>query len=746
MIRPVFALFLLALLAVTPARAVGVERWAASTAAEFELGRLDGTALDADGGLHLAPGLESLWGPDAGIVWSLSADPAGGLFVGLSSPGRVLYLPEQGAPQVWLEQGEESLIASVVADGEGGVFFGESPSGKLFRISPSGSVEEIASTGAKFIWALQRTGDGSIWIGTGLPGLVLRRLPDGTMMQVFDAEDDPVRAITALRTGGVVVGTGGRGRVIRIDATGRPFVLLDAEETEIVGLVEEQDGTLFALAARSGKQVATPTSKTSTAHVERVRVTADAPSGNGDDNGKSEAEKKSSAPRAPRSFAMQAGAVLYRIDPDGGTRRLWESGREVPFGIARRPGGELLVATGDEGRLYAVDERGRASALLSLASEQISAFAVGAEGRVYLGGTGDARVERLSPGPRRAGSYLTPPIDAGSVADWGRVTWEADLSRGGKLRLYLRGGNTAEPDGTWSTWAPLEGGRSFEGKSSVPATRWLQIRVDMQPSRDAASPRLRRLEVSYRQRNRRPRIESLAVQAPGVIWTRNDVQSTRMRGPQVADDPVARKRARELRGSAANGAIRKSYELGARTFTWSASDPDDDRLRFDVEVRREGAAHWIPLVRDLDETHYSIDTRGLPDGFYRCRLVARDRLDNPGDSGLEESAVSSVFQVDNTRPALDRGRIRRAEESCEIEFTASDPGGSVVAVEVAFDGGEWEPVDPLDGVADSPSERYRMIVGGEASHGDCAGTMRVRATDAAGNLGGDAWPLSPEIP
>ena len=56
-----------------PVAAVTVETWSVSSGAGFELGSLDGTALDEEGGLRLAPGLETLWGPEAGIVWSITA-------------------------------------------------------------------------------------------------------------------------------------------------------------------------------------------------------------------------------------------------------------------------------------------------------------------------------------------------------------------------------------------------------------------------------------------------------------------------------------------------------------------------------------------------------------------------------------------------------------------------------------------------------------------------------------------------
>ena len=68
------------------------------------------------------------------------------------------------------------------------------------------------------------------------------------------------------------------------------------------------------------------------------------------------------------------------------------------------------------------------------------------------------------------------------------------------------------------------------------------------------------------------------------------------------------------------GPLRKAYEAGARTFSWTADDPDGDRLAYRLEVRREGEDAWFPLATGLEDTFYTWDVRGLPDGDYRVQL------------------------------------------------------------------------------------------------------------------------------
>ena len=97
-----------------------------------------------------------------------------------------------------------------------------------------------------------------------------------------------------------------------------------------------------------------------------------------------------------------------------------------------------------------------------------------------------------------------------------------------------------------------------------------------------------------------------------------------------------------------------------------------------------------------------------------------------------------MFQIDNTRPSVAGFEVQRTSEGVQVEFLASDPGGGVEAVEVALDGGDWAPLQPLDGVADSDEERYQLRL--DAAEADATPrSIMVRVTDVAGNLGGDVW-------
>lgn len=719
-----------------------VRSWSLASGQEFASGTLEGTAIDLDGRVALAPGRTTLWGPNEGIVWGVEPDGAGGAFVALSSPTRVIHVSAAGVPEFWHATGDETLAAAILPDREGGVYVGFSPDGRLMHADGPDEMRLVADSEALFIWALAATEDGSVWIGTGLPGRLVRLDPDGEVHAVFESGDDPVRCIAPLGPDGVVFGTGGRGRVIRVDGSGRPFALFDAEETEIVALETSEDGVIYALTARGSKQVAAARAASARADAS-VRVTATAPPAPDRDGEPPQEDDRSNADQrrtAGKRFTTPPGGALYRIEPDGDSRRLWQADQDVPFALTRTGDGTLLVATGDSGRIYAVDDAGRASIRSQIGSDQASAISLARDGSVLVGGTTDARVERIGSKPARLGHYVSPVHDAGAVSDWGRLRWEGDASGGASIRAEVRAGNTAEPDETWTDWVPLKGGGSEGVETDLPPARWFQVRMQFVPSKQGASPDLRRLDLFYRPRNRRPTITDLAVQPAGVVWRRATTQSVRPAGPLIADDPVTRRTVAGLRPAATTKPVRRSFELGARTITWKASDPDGDKLTFRLDIRRDDSEAWIPLVVDLDGDFFGWDARGISDGLYRVRLTAMDASDNVDGEALDDSRDSAAFWIDNTRPSVGDPRIQRSGGGLEVEFVASDPGGNVVAAEVAVDAGDWQPLDPMDGVADEAEERYQLLIEPlerGAAHGER--TLKVRVTDSAGNMGGEAW-------
>ncbi len=604
----------------------------------------------------------------------------------------------------------------------------------MLHLTGPGENAVLVETETTFVWALER-GRGGLWIGTGVPGRVQRFKQGSGLETVYETGDDPVRSLAVSAREEVIAGTGGRGRVIRVPASGSPFVLFDASEAEIVALAHDDDGNVWALAASGKKQPSGRTGRPDPAQtpgVTHVRVTAEPkPPSKDDDDG--ETPQRSERERPAAAFRAAGGGTLYRIGSER-TDTVWKTDRGIPFDMTLDGDGTVLVATGDEGQVWRVDPETDSARMIPIASNQASAIARNDAGQVLIAGTSDARVERLEAESRSVGEYLSLPIEAGTEARWGRVTWDADLPPGASVTASVRVGNTTEPDETWSRWIAL-GADGQIAAGDLPRSRLIQVKLSLS-KKAVRGPQVAALGVSYEPRNRAPEIAALTIEPPGVVIVPGPAQSNARLGPLVADDPVTRDAtARAARGGGPRAPIRRGWEAGARTFSWTASDPDNDRLTYRLDIRHEDDSYWFPLAAGLTDSYYSWDVRAMPDGRYRVRLTASDENDNAEGAGLSRWKTSEQFVIDNSRPSLTDWSVEKTGSTRQVAFTAVDPGGSVAAVEVALDAGTWLPVFPEDGVADSDVERYRLTLPHDGA-GELPAALRVRITDAAGNLGG----------
>jgi hypothetical protein len=176
---------------------------------------------------------------------------------------------------------------------------------------------------------------------------------------------------------------------------------------------------------------------------------------------------------------------------------------------------------------------------------------------------------------------------------------------------------------------------------------------------------------------------------------------------------------------------RKFYRKGFQTVTWSATDPNDDNLSYDVFYREESETLWKLLRADLREAVIAWDTVAMPDGRYTLKIVASDAPTNPADLALTGEKESRSFEVDNTPPRVSGIQAVRGERGHRLTLQAEDDASAVKKVEYAVDSGKWNVIYPTDGICDSKSESFDVPVRGytEGVH-----TLVVKVTDRLDNI------------
>jgi hypothetical protein len=698
---------MLALSLLTLALAVGVTAsgptfWTVATSGDFLKGRSDGVFVSLDGVVTAGPSLTNRLQSAPAQVWALAAAPDGTFWVGTGGDGHLLRLRAGEAEQTVFDAAEPNVFAVAVSGTR--VFAATGPDGQVQVIEENGTSRVFFDPPEKYIWALAVDREGRLWVGTGTPAVIYRVDANGTAEPVYRPPAAHVVTLAFDSDGRLLAGTDSPGRLYRLDGPSRPFVLLDSELPELRAVTVLPDGSLVAAAVGREGDSSSPAETTS------VTVTA-----------------SSATPAAPGGSSSTAPASLrsrvFHIAVDGTWETLWESS-DLVYDVAPSGDGQVLVATGPEGRLYRLGTDRTVSLLTGVDAGQITrfvrrpgsadveAFATANPGRVISIGS-----ERQSPA-----TYISAVRDTKSVAAWGLIRWEST----GTVMLSTRSGNTATPDDSWSDWsAPY---RQTAGESvQSPVARFIQWRAVLESSGEGA-PRLSAVTLAYLPRNARPTVTQITVHPPGVVFQRPFSNEDGAIAGLDDLSAISRRPPGDVTPSTPPPG-RRMFQRGLQTIGWKAEDADGDRLVYTLHYRRDGDGTWRELRAGLLDTIFVWDTTTVADGRYIVRLDASDALSNGAGRVLSGQMESEAITIDNTPPVVTVA-VSRNGGAVGLQVEARDAQSAIQKLEYSIAGSAWQLVSPLDGLSDSPVERYAISL----SAGQDERDVVVRATDQFQNV------------
>lgn len=152
--------------------------------------------------------------------------------------------------------------------------------------------------------------------------------------------DEPFLLSAAAHGEGWIVGTGNAGRVFEIDQDGAVELLFETEEPEVFAVFASEDGTIWAGSSPDGKV-----------------------------------------------YRYRDGEVTVAFDP--GQTYIWD--------LRTDPEGNLLVATGTEGKLFRMNRDGEGALLYDSEDTHLRSLAVLGDGTMLVGTAGQGLLLRLSP-------------------------------------------------------------------------------------------------------------------------------------------------------------------------------------------------------------------------------------------------------------------------------------------------------------------------------------------------------------
>jgi hypothetical protein len=287
------------------------------------------------------------------------------------------------------------------------------------------------------------------------------------------------------------------------------------------------------------------------------------------------------------------------------------------------------------------------------------------------------------------GNYQSPVFDAGGVAQWGRLRWQAE-NGAGAIIFRTRSGNSIRPDPTWSDWSqPVSAGTQI----TSPNARFLQYEAEL----SGTGVTLENVTAAYLPQNNPPIVKSVTVLTTLTATNANSKAAVTVTDTGDAA-PVS-----------STGTPTQTLSRAAQQqllISWQADDPDGDKLVYEVDFRGEGERDWILLKKNLHDNTYMIDGDALADGRYLFRVTASDREANAAGSAKDADLVSSPVLIDNTPPVI---RVRSSNRTA-IEFDAQDSASALRRAEWSVDAGPWTPLAPVDGIMDSLTEQFRFAV------------------------------------
>jgi len=591
--------------------------------------------------------------------------PSEGLFSNLDQiEFKNIHLPAAGnirlAPRASLVCSlEDAAIWAITADRTGNIYLGTGNQNRLYRIQGNRRQPmRIFSSDAGEILTVTAGPDRTIYFGTTPQGVVYRLLPGAQPETLGTTGETYVHTLLTAPDRSVICATGPNGKLFRIQPDRSRELIFTAPSAHIISLYwlkpgrelllgTAPAGTLYLLKFLSSGTKPQASVLYDTPLEEIRAISAD---GN--------FIYIAANPNSESTNTASNQPVIYCLDPEGIIRWQWTCPESVVFNLTRW-GKQLLVLTGNRGIVYSLDSLGQPAIFCQFAESQIIS-ALCFNDRLYIGTGNPAGLYSLIEGYADSGFVTSPVFDCGNQARFGRIDFRSHTPQGTQILIDTRSGNSEKPDSLWSNW------QNVAGKIASPSARFIQWRARLYSSFPNLTPEIERVDLYYSPVNRQPLISKLEIN-------------------QIGESDA-----------------RKGNVQPKRPITWEASDPDSDSLIYQLFIRPEGENGWLQLDKEIAEPRYELDTRTIPDGWYRIRLVVSDAPDRPDQTALSAERTSAPIIIDNTPPQISEIMVSGSQAA----WTVKDNLCPIAACRISVNAGPWQPVEPEDGIFDEITERF----------------------------------------
>jgi len=577
-------------------------------------------------------------------VYAMNVDVAGRLLVGISGAKARLCRYESGALETIFEPNDARYIFAIEVDSVGNVYVGTGPEGKVYVLDPSGKVAQLVyDSPDKNILSLAAGQDGLIYAGSDTRGLIYKINPrNKTATVVYDSDEPEISTMLFTGAGSAEGGT------VYAAATSAKVVQAESQfaaQQETSGRPESKEETTKNLESDGSIRL-------------KIANTTQDPAG-----------KAAPRPRpAPKTAKPGTASYIYQVNKQGYVTEVFTEA--AVFLCIARQDDKLLIGSGNEGQLFAVEPGSEREAVFykDEAASQIPAVAASGK-EVYIGTANPARLVLLSPDYAAHGTYVSDLIDAGQPARWGKLQIDADIPRGCRVLVASRSGNVKDVnDPTFSEWT--EATEITEPvQLHCPLGRFCQYKLTLETQDGQKTPLVREVAV--------------ASTIPNLAPVADSVDISRLTNPEK------------------RGIFKISYK---------ATDQNEDKLVYKIDFRKIGRSHWVELEDRTEEESFEWDGRTVEDGRYEVRIIACDERSNTPTTKLTGSRISDPLVVDNSGPIIRKYSIDKNGKAATLKLQVADELSVITKLEYTIDSNaEWKGTLPDDFVFDTTDESFTVV-------------------------------------
>ncbi len=633
---------------------VVTRNFSSSTKGFYNNAIYDGVMLTEQGALTLAPKVKKESSIDGKHIWKIYPADNGDLFAAISGSGAEIYKKKSGEENfnLFVKSTNDSAFTSVISDKSGNIYATTAPYAVLYKYDANGNEIWSKTLDDTYVWDMKFDKNDNLYLACGGDNArVLKVSANGSVSQVIKTDEQHAMSLYYDSKNNVMyVGTAGRGLVLSIDLS------TNKENPTHKVVHDTAQNEVYAITMDNIGNLYFGTATREASYLILPSIL--------------DGNKK------PNERDKEFRNSLYKADSKGTVQRLFFLNQTLVFALSSDKDNNIYFITGDSADIYKINGNdGLLSYIGGLKNKTLSTFAVANDG-LYFAISKTGEVYKIDSTYPTEGVFTSDTLDLRVLSKLGSFSAMSTIPDGANIELAVRTGNVARIDSSWSEFSTV----NSDGKVSVPDGRFLQFKVTMKTSDTNTTPILSSLDFTYVENNLAPDVLNAGL----VSYYKQQTSTDAVKTPALED--------------------------GESMIYWKGSDPNGDKLVYNIDYRLKGEKNYRVLATNLETAYFRFKSYLLASGIYDFRITASDRLDNAIENA--KTKTLEVFNVkhDNEAPEIIDFKVSGTGNNRLVSFSVRDNLSFLKSIRYSDIYSNWFYVLPTDGVLDSTNENFELKI------------------------------------